>query len=117
MALVARPTGDPEFALQLVRSPLPLSTERACRANVTTPRAGATPPHLQLSFAKAATLDPLDVDQWEFSVLPTTMLDEKVPTQKTIAMSSLLKLALTKVRFEGLTDAIVKTVGASTGSR
>lgn len=49
-----------------------------------------------------ATLDPLDVDQWDFYVLPTSVLNEKVPTQKSIALSSLLKLGPTKVGFEGL---------------
>jgi hypothetical protein len=33
-----------------------------------------------------ATLDPMDVDQWEFYVLPTTVLNEKVPTQKAIRL-------------------------------
>ncbi len=53
-----------------------------------------------------ATLDPLDVDQWEFYVLPTTVLEEKVPQQKTIALSSLLKLGPQKIYFEELEEVI-----------
>jgi len=53
-----------------------------------------------------ASIDPLDVSQWEFYVLPTSVLDERCPKQKTIALSSLLKLRPTKVDFEGLGTAI-----------
>lgn len=50
------------------------------------------------------TVDPMDVDQWDFYVLATTVLDERVPSQKKIALSSLLKLGPRKVGFEGLRD-------------
>lgn len=46
---------------------------------------------------------PHDVDQWEFYVLPT-----KVPTQKSIALSSLLKLGPMKLAFERLGEAITR---------
>ncbi|WP_236695411.1 hypothetical protein [Mycolicibacterium chubuense] len=36
-------------------------------------------------------IDPLDVAQWEFYVLPTSELDRQVPTQKTIRLGPLLK--------------------------
>lgn len=58
------------------------------------------------SHKDKATLDPLDADQWEFYVLPAAVLDERVPGQKTIALSSLLKLRPKKVGFDGLADAI-----------
>ncbi|RNI32244.1 hypothetical protein EFA69_02645 [Rufibacter immobilis] len=35
------------------------------------------------------TVNPLDLDQWTFFILPTSVLDEKVPFQKKIALSSL----------------------------
>lgn len=38
------------------------------------------------------TINPLDLDQWTFYVLNTRTLDEKLPNQKTITLSSLLKL-------------------------
>jgi hypothetical protein len=61
------------------------------------------------------TLDPLDVDQWEFYVLPTQVLNERVPTQKSITLASLLKLGPTKVWFEGLREAIDALDPASQG--
>lgn len=53
-----------------------------------------------------ATLDPLDVNQWVFYVMPTTVLNEMMPTQKSIGLSSLLKLGPTKLKFEALGEAM-----------
>ncbi|MGB0973148.1 MAG: hypothetical protein ACPGVG_19665 [Mycobacterium sp.] len=39
-------------------------------------------------------IDPLDVAQWTFDVLPTSELDRQVPTQKTIRLGPLLKALL-----------------------
>lgn len=36
------------------------------------------------------TIDPMNLDQWEFYILSTKILDEKIPRQKTITLSSLL---------------------------
>jgi hypothetical protein len=38
------------------------------------------------------TINPLDLDQWTFYILATKTLDNKLPNQKTITLSSLLKL-------------------------
>ena len=38
------------------------------------------------------TINPLDLDQWIFYVLNTRTLDKELPNQKTITLSSLLKL-------------------------
>jgi hypothetical protein len=54
------------------------------------------------------TLNPLDLDQWEFFILPTRTLNEKVPKQKSIALSSLLKLKPIKVRYDTLAETISK---------
>jgi len=53
-----------------------------------------------------ATINPLDVSHWDFYILPTTVLDERVPKQNSIVLSSLLKLGPTKVGFEGLRAVI-----------
>lgn len=45
------------------------------------------------------SIDPKDVSQWEFYVLPTSVLDRKVPKQKKIALSSLKRLNPTKVKY------------------
>ena len=45
-----------------------------------------------LKHQDKATLEPMDFDQWVFYLLPTATLNEKMPTQKTVRLSSLLKL-------------------------
>jgi hypothetical protein len=38
------------------------------------------------------TINPLNLNQWDFYILETSVLDEKVPNQKTITLPSLLSL-------------------------
>ncbi|MFH6770277.1 hypothetical protein V8G56_16120 [Gaetbulibacter aquiaggeris] len=45
------------------------------------------------------TINPLDLDQWAFYVLETRILEEKLPKQKTITLSSLLKLNPVKCKY------------------
>jgi len=52
------------------------------------------------------TLDPLDLDQWTFYVLPTRLLDERCPNQKTIRLSRLERLTPLKTDFTGLQTAV-----------
>lgn len=52
---------------------------------------------------------PLLLDQWEFYVLPTSMLNDNVSSQKTISLSSLLKLNPVKTDFAGL-GTVVDTI-------
>ncbi|MBC9714342.1 hypothetical protein H9Y04_17415 [Streptomyces sp. TRM66268-LWL] len=54
------------------------------------------------------TLDPLDLDQWTFYVLPTRVLDERCPSQKTIRLSSLQSLAPVETDFPGLHKAVAR---------
>lgn len=51
----------------------------------------------------------LNLDYWDFYVLPTSVLNEKVPEQKSIALSSLLKLKPVKTDFKGLGE-IIETI-------
>ncbi len=48
----------------------------------------------------------LNLDYWDFYVLPTSVLNEKVPKQKGISLSSLLKLEPVKTDYAGLSAAI-----------
>ncbi len=64
-----------------------------------------------LKHQDKATLDPLNLTQWDFYVLPTRILNERVPMQKSIALSSLLKLGPRKESFETLREAIRATNG------
>jgi len=59
-----------------------------------------------LAHTDKATLDPLDVNQWEFFVLPTAVLNEQCPKQKRLSLGSLLKLGPTKTGYAGLAQAI-----------
>ena len=51
----------------------------------------------------------LDLDYWEFYVLPTSVLNEGVPDQKGIALSSLLKLEPVKTDYAGL-GAVIESI-------
>lgn len=51
---------------------------------------------------------PLDLDLWDFYVLPAKVLDEKKPTQKTITLQSLMKLEPLWCNYYGIGEAIQK---------
>ncbi|MEV7521395.1 hypothetical protein [Streptomyces sp. NPDC091371] len=53
------------------------------------------------------TLDPLDLTQWTFYVLPTRVLDEHRPEQRTLTLSSLLALDPRRTDFPGLRTAVL----------
>jgi hypothetical protein len=59
-----------------------------------------------LAHTEQETLDPLDLAQWEFYVLPTRVLDERTRSQHSIALTSLRSLAGEAVRFGGVRAAI-----------
>lgn len=59
-----------------------------------------------LAHQDKATVNPLDLSQWEFYVLDTTVLNDKVPLQKTIALSSLLKLNPVKASYDELSGLL-----------
>ena len=63
-----------------------------------------------LSHKDQSTINPLDLDQWEFYILPTRTLDEKVPNQKTISLSSLQNLNPDKVNFNQLKNTIDRVI-------
>ena len=52
------------------------------------------------------TANPMDLAQWEFYVLATSVLNELAPKQKSISLTSLQKLGAKKVSFEVLYTAI-----------
>ena len=51
-------------------------------------------------------LNPLDLNQWEFYVLPTKVLDETMPTQKTISLERVQSLGAISASFGELRDVI-----------
>ncbi len=62
-----------------------------------------------LFTAKTKDVSLLDLDYWDFYVLPTFVLDEKVPDQKGISLSSLLKLEPVKTDYAGL-GAVIESI-------
>jgi len=52
------------------------------------------------------TINPLDLDQWSFYVLNTRILDKKLPNQKTITLSSLLKLNPVKCKYGQINNVL-----------
>jgi len=54
------------------------------------------------------TIDPLNLEQWDFYILSASILNEQFPTQKSISLSSLLKLNPCQAKFEEITACIQK---------
>ena len=46
-----------------------------------------------LAHKEKSSLDPLDLDQWKFFVLPSSILDKELGSQKTLTLQALRKLA------------------------
>jgi hypothetical protein len=65
-----------------------------------------------LSHKDQATLNPLDVSQWEFYVLPTATLDQRTRSQHSITLKSLMDLHGDPVRYSDLKHAIGKAAEA-----
>jgi hypothetical protein len=65
-----------------------------------------------LHHQEKSTLNPLDLDQWTFYLLPTSVLDAKKPNQKRIGLSALLKLDPVQTSFGGIAQAIRKIIPA-----
>lgn len=61
-------------------------------------------------------LDPLNLDHWEFYVLPASTLNETMPTQSKVRLTVLLKLHPKKVGFEEIAHAIADLTNFDTGA-
>jgi len=62
-----------------------------------------------LSHKEKATVNPLDLSQWDFYILQTAVLNEQKPNQKTITLSSLLQLNPEIVKYDRLDNIINST--------
>lgn len=51
--------------------------------------------------------DPLKLDDWEFYVLPTSVLNIRCAAQQSISLPVLLTLEPTKTTYEGIKDAVI----------
>ncbi|MBN1454589.1 MAG: hypothetical protein JW963_26465 [Anaerolineales bacterium] len=59
-----------------------------------------------LSHKEKATVNPLDLSQWEFYVLPTIVLDQRTRNQHSITLPTLKRLAGEAIEYERLAEAI-----------
>jgi len=59
-----------------------------------------------LAHKDKKSIDPLELSQWDFYILKTSVLDEKLKDQKTITLSSLLKLQPKKVKYDEIKSEI-----------
>ena len=64
-----------------------------------------------LSHREDSTIDPLELTQWEFYVVPTRTLDEVLGDQKTVRLSRLQDLGAAPVGFRRLRTAILEAYG------
>lgn len=53
-----------------------------------------------LAHQQRETIDPLKLDQWDFYLLPTSVLNEFCPTQKKIGLTRVLKLGAVKAKYD-----------------
>lgn len=69
-----------------------------------------------LSHKDKATVDPMDVSQWTFFVLATSVLDGRKRSQHSIALATLARLCGSAVSYSGLRDAVIEAArcGCST---
>ena len=66
-----------------------------------------------LSHKDKNTIDPLNINQWVFYILPTKTLNKMVGNQKSITLSSLQKLNPIKVNYNSINETITHVSGSS----
>lgn len=64
-----------------------------------------------LSHKNKKTIDPLNLDQWEFYVIDTDRLNRSVGSQKRIMLSRLIKLGLRKVTYKDIAATVKRVKG------
>jgi len=68
-----------------------------------------------LAHRDQATLDPLNLDQWEFYVLPTATLNDRKRSQHSITLLSLQRLNAGPYGFATLLDTVRSAAGGTGG--
>ena len=59
-----------------------------------------------LACKDSNVINPMELNQWEFYVLPTCVLDERLGDQKSLSLSKLMKLNPMKAEYSNLGDTI-----------
>jgi len=65
-----------------------------------------------LAHKEKSTVDPLNLAQWEFYVLPTHVLNQELGNQKTLSLPVLLRLNPEKVQYEEI-GATIRSILSS----
>ncbi len=60
-----------------------------------------------------STIDPLNIDQWAFYILPTKTLNKAVGNQKSITLSSLKKLSPIKTNYSSINQTVKQLMSNS----
>ena len=58
-------------------------------------------------------IDPLDMDQWDFFILPTSVLDDNVGDWKSVGLKSLMELNPLHVKYGDISQSVDKLAGES----
>ena len=58
------------------------------------------------SYKDQEIVNPLDIAQWEFYILPTEVLNEELKEQKRVSLSTLIRIGAQKCRFEEIYDVV-----------
>jgi hypothetical protein len=69
-----------------------------------------------LAHRDKESLNPLDLDQWEFYVLPTSLLNQTVGTQQTLALSRLTELGAVQTTYSEMKTVISNEYQTSVNS-
>lgn len=64
-----------------------------------------------LAHTDKTTIDPLNLDQWRFYVLPTATLNGRTRSQHSITLRSLEKLCSEAITYAGLSKAVENCIG------
>jgi len=67
-----------------------------------------------LAHRDKSSIDPLNVNQWRFFVLPTKVLDTRTRSQHSITLRSLEALAGQAIHYDDLREAVHKAAGEGT---
>jgi hypothetical protein len=63
-----------------------------------------------LSHKDKLTLNPLGLGQWEFYIVPTALLNESLPTQKSVSLSLLKNNDITPCDYTGIRPCIEEII-------
>jgi hypothetical protein len=67
-----------------------------------------------LAQTDKATIDPMNLDQWRFYVVPTAVLDARMKSRHSISLKSLEKLCAGAVPCSNLKQAVENSIGEVT---